>query len=148
MNQTRRIRLLHDRKGVAALEFSVIASFMITLMMGAYELGNAAQQQVALQSAVRAGAAYAATHPTDTTGIITVVTNALPGWTFSAGPSIACGCLNTATGATSTTPCSAPVCTTDAKTVTVSASTAYASLTSLFANAIPSNTASYVVRFQ
>src|SRR5690348_2191289 len=69
---------LNDRRGVSAIEFAIIASVTVTLMVGAYDLGDAAQRQIALQEAVRSGGAYAATNPTDLPGIRNVVTNALP----------------------------------------------------------------------
>lgn len=144
-----------DRRGVAALEFSVIALFMVTLMLAAYDLGNAAQEQIQLQQAVRAGGQYAMSFPTDTAGIQSAVTNALPnGWNLSSAPAIACYCLNPGTGGTSALgSCSATslqTCTgaNIGKMVSITATMPYTSLTVLFANAIPNNTATYVARFQ
>ena len=141
--------LSRDRKGVAAVEFSIIGLLMVTLMLAAYDFGNAAQQQVQLQQAVRAGGAYAAAYPTDPTGIAGAVSNALPsGWTLSSSPAVACKCLDSSTGATSSTPCTAPNCTTDAKIITITATMPYVSISTLFSGVIPSNTAAYVYRCQ
>src|SRR4051794_2502529 len=98
-------RLARDRRGVAALEFTIIATLMLTMMLAAFDFGNAAQQQVQLQQVVRAGGAYAARYPTDASGIQGAVTAALPaGWTLTAPPSVTCGCLP-AGGGLSTTSC-------------------------------------------
>jgi Flp pilus assembly protein TadG len=142
-------RFASDRRGVAALEFAIIALVLVTLVLGAFDFGNAAQQQVQLQEAVRAGGAYAATYPTDPTGIQNVVTNSLPtGWQLSSSPTVSCSCLDSSTGATSSTICTAPNCSTDAKIITITATMPYTTLTSLFARAIVANTATYVVRYQ
>ena len=150
-------RVRCDRRGVAALEFAVVAAIMVTLMLGAYDLGNAAQRQIGLQEAVRAGGAYALNHPTDVTGIRTMVTNALPaGWTLtnSGGvAAVACSCLNTTAGTTTglggcTTAnfdtCTAP---NGGMLVSITATMAYTALTPFLAAAIPNNSATYVTRF-
>ena len=41
--------LWRDRCGVSAIEFAIIGSLLATLMLGAYDLGNAAQQEIQLQ---------------------------------------------------------------------------------------------------
>ena len=140
-----------DTSGVAALEFSMIAMLMISLLLGAFDLGNAAQQQIRLHQAVRAGTAYGATFPTDAAGIQAKVLAALPaGWTLSAPPVVACSCLNPSTNASSSTPCGVPTCVAPAtgKLLSVTATMPYTSLTPLFAGAIPNNTASHVIRYQ
>lgn len=140
-------RFSRDQRGVAAVEFAIIGLFMITLMLAAYDFGNAAQQQVELQQAVRAGGAYAAAYPTDPTGIANAVKNTLPiGWKLSSAPSVVCQCLNSSTGATSATVCTAPSCTTDAKIITITATMPYTAF--WFTNFIPSNTATDVIRYQ
>ncbi len=89
----------HDRRGVAALEMSVIGMMMISLMLAAYVLGNAAQQEVALEQAVRTAGEYAIANPTDVGGMQNVLLAALPtGLTLSSPPQIACYCLDTSSG--------------------------------------------------
>src|SRR5690242_2611612 len=87
-------RVAYDQDGVSALEFSIIATFMIALMFGAFDIGNAAQQQIALQEAVRSGGEFARFFPTNQTGIQNAVLNALPGgWTITGGnPTVSCTC--------------------------------------------------------
>jgi Flp pilus assembly protein TadG len=136
--------LWRDRRGVSALEFSVIGLVMVTLMLAAYDIGNAAQEQIALQQAVRAGAAYAQYFPTDLNGIQNAVTNALPaGWALNNAPTVSCSC-NGAGYVCNQPPanCPSPVL------VTISATMPYSPISALFANIIPNNTASYVVRIQ
>jgi Flp pilus assembly protein TadG len=151
-------RLQRDRRGVSAIEFAVIAPIMATLMLGAYDFGNAAQQQIDLQEAVRAGGAYALNHPTDVSGIQTIVTNSLPnGWTLTnqgAVAAVACSCLNPTNGATTALAgctatnlanCTAPNA---GIMVSITATMAYTAIDRLFAAAIPNNSATYVTRVQ
>lgn len=137
---------LQDRRGVAALEFAVIASLMVVLMLGTYDFGNAAQQEIALQEAVRSGGAYAQSYPTDPTGMQNAVVAALPpGWKLSNSggvPVISCTC----NGATVT--CTNPGSCTPPFLVSITATMAYQALTPLFANALPNLTAAYVTRIQ
>jgi Flp pilus assembly protein TadG len=139
-------RLQHDRRGVAALEFSIIGLLMVTFMLAAYDLGNAAQQQVALQQAVRTGGQYALSYPTNPTGVRTAVLRALPAsWTLSdpgGVPSVTCTCAG------ATVSCSSPGNCTPPFLVTITATMPYQALTPLFAAAIPFNRATYVTRIQ
>lgn len=48
-------RLLRDEKGVVAIEFGVVASFLILMLIGATDLGLAAQHRGQMEAAVRAG---------------------------------------------------------------------------------------------
>jgi Flp pilus assembly protein TadG len=144
-------RLERDRAGVSAVEFAIVASIMVALVLAAFDFGNAAQTQIRLQQAVRAAGAYAVTCPTDTAGIQTAVTNALPsGWALSSAPGVTCSCLNPGTNATSATVCTAPNCVApaDAKIIKITATMPYTGLASPFFSALASNTASYVVRYQ
>jgi Flp pilus assembly protein TadG len=149
-------RLYADRRGVAALEFAMVAVFMSILLFGAYDFGNAVQEQIALQQAVRAGGSYAQTRPTDVSGIQGAVSSALPaGWTLTGTTaSVACYCLNPTSGATtalaSCTDANLGTCTgvNIGKMVTVTATMPYTSIGPIFAAAIPNNTAQYVTRVQ
>jgi Flp pilus assembly protein TadG len=150
-------RLRHDRRGVSAIEFAAIAPIMVIAMLGAYDLGNAAQQQIDLQEAVRSGGAYAMGHPTDVAGIQTIVANSLPsGWTLTnpgGVAAVACSCLDPSSGnVTNLTGCTTTNFDTCASgsglLVSVTATMAYTALTPLLAQAIPNNTAAYVTRFQ
>jgi Flp pilus assembly protein TadG len=48
-------RLLANEDGVAAIEFGAVASFLILMLIGATDLGLAAQHRSQLEGAVRAG---------------------------------------------------------------------------------------------
>jgi hypothetical protein len=151
-------RLRRDQRGVSALEFAIMAPITLTLMLGAYDFGNAAQQQIDLQEAVRSGGAYALNHPTDVSGIQSIVQNSLPtGWTLTntgGVAAVACSCLNPTDGSvTSLSECNAinfATCTTPITGIVVSitATIAYNAIDPLFTAAIPNNSATYVTRFR
>jgi Flp pilus assembly pilin Flp len=56
-------RVMLDRQGVAAAEFALIAGVLLTLLIGAYDIGGAIQQNIRLAAAVRAGGQYAVSFP-------------------------------------------------------------------------------------
>jgi Flp pilus assembly protein TadG len=137
---------LRDQRGVAAFEFILIGFVLITVLFAAAGFGNVAQQQIAIQTAVRAGGEYARFFPTDSTGIENAVTNALPsGWTLSATPTVTCSCNGTTTScsaiATGTT-CTPPFL------VNISASMAASSIITPLWSGSFNNSASYEVRIQ
>jgi Flp pilus assembly protein TadG len=145
-------RFWFDRSGVSAIEFAIIAPIMLTLMLGAYDFGNAAQEQSALQQAVADAGAYAMSNPTNFSGMTTAVTNAFP----SSIPSLQCGCINPSTGVivfsqfsctvtNITAKCTAP---NTGKLIYITATAPYTPIGSMFSNAISNSTAEYVVRFQ
>lgn len=148
-----------DRRGVSAIEFAMIAPIMAILMLGAYDLGNAVQQQIQLQEGVRAGGAYAINRPTDVNGIQNAVAGAIPGLTLAntntpGKADVVCSCLNPNTGTVaSLAACTAPnfaTCTgqSNAKQVTITAIMNYTALEPWVSAAIPNITATYVTRFQ
>ena len=118
-------------------------------MLGALDLGNAAQQQIALREAVRTGGQYAIHFPTNPTAVQAAVTSALPaGWTLTdpgGVPIVTCSCGTYGTY----NDCSAPpaTCTTP-MLVTITATKAYTALEPWVSAAIPRLTATYVTRFQ
>jgi len=151
-------RLHPDRRGVSALEFAIIAPIMVTLMLGTYDFGNAVQQQIDLQEAVRAGGAYALSHPTDVGGIQNIVKNSLPtGWalTNTGGvATVACSCLNptsgSVTGLSGCTDNDFATCKTPSTgtMISITATMLYTAIDPVFTAVIPNNTATYVTRFR
>jgi hypothetical protein len=134
-----------------------ISTILATLMLGAYDLGNAAQQQIQLQEAVRSGGAFAANWPTNVSGIQNAVASALPAAWKLTNPggvaTIACSCLNASTGVAtvlgSCTTANFDTCAANSGLlISVTATMAYTSVDTLFAAAIPNLSASYVTRFQ
>jgi Flp pilus assembly protein TadG len=71
-----------DRRGIAALEFALIAPVLLLLLLGAYDIGSAVQQRLVLQGALRAGARYAISFPDRNDGIVAAMQQAYPStWT-------------------------------------------------------------------
>ena len=137
---------LRDQRGVAALEFMLIALGLLTLIFAVWGFGDVTQRQVALHSAVRAGGEYARFFPTDTTGIQNAVTNALPsGLTLSATPTVTCSCNGTTTscsGIATGTTCTAPFL------IKISGSMPASSITTPLWSHSFNNSALYEVRIQ
>ena len=133
------------RRGVAALEFAVIAPTMAIALTGLIDLGNIAQQRIQLQEAVRAGGSYALSNPSNTAGMTTAIKNAMPaGLSASAAvaaPTYTCVCKSgTGCGGGAT------ICTNGAILegyITLSVTLPFSPLRSL----ITSSTVSYVVRY-
>ena len=65
----RRAGLWHARDGVAAVEFALIAPFLILLLGGAVSFGDALRVRIAVGNAARAGAAWASLNGYDSSGI-------------------------------------------------------------------------------
>lgn len=134
-----------DRRGVAALEFAVIGGIMVTLALGAFDFGNAAQQQIALQQALRSGGEYARDFPAASASTIQAVVSSAASTArlaLRATPTVACSCNGT--GYTCGSPpssCPSPV------TVSIGAAASPLSIGPLAA-LIPNITANYVVRIQ
>jgi Flp pilus assembly protein TadG len=137
---------LRDQRGTAAIEFMLIAMVLFTLLLAVAGFGDVTQRQVAIQTAVRAGGEYARFFPTDSAGIQTAVTNALPsGWTLSGVPTVTCSCAGAATtcGAIATgTACNPPFL------VNISASMPASSVTTPLWSRSFTNSATYEIRIQ
>jgi Flp pilus assembly protein TadG len=90
------IRFMRDRRGISAMEFALIAPVLITLLLGAFDLGNAAFQYIQLDQVVRAGGQYALSNPSDVTGIGNVVSTAATDAGLTSvtvtGPTYFCSC--------------------------------------------------------
>jgi hypothetical protein len=75
-----------DRRGVAALEFAMVATVMLILLLGGYDVASVIQIRLQLQQALRVGGQYAMAYPTQSfgnglegqNGIILAVKQALP----------------------------------------------------------------------
>jgi Flp pilus assembly protein TadG len=139
-------RFLRDRRGTAAIEFILVALVLFTLLLAVAGFGNVAQRQIAIQTAVRAGGEYARFFPTDSSGIQTAITNALPsGWSLSGTPTVTCSCAGAATscsGIATGTTCNPPFL------VNVSASMPATSVVTPLWSQSFNNSASYEVRIQ
>ena len=84
-----------DHSGTAALEFALVASIVVTVLLAAFDIGIAMLQYAELNAAVRAGGQYAIAFPTDTSGIEAAVNAVLPGsMQASVTKKIGCECSN------------------------------------------------------
>lgn len=62
--------------GTAAIEFGLMAPFLVVLVVATIEVGTAVYEAMLVQNAAEAGAIYVAKHGYDATGITTAVTSA------------------------------------------------------------------------
>lgn len=95
----RRLRLLHDRSGLAAVELALILPILTLLLAATLNLGMGLHAALEVRNAAQAGAQYAALKGFDATATASAVTSAtsLAGISASPAPSQMCGCP-TATG--------------------------------------------------
>jgi len=134
------------------MELAIVCAILVPAVLAVVDIGNAAQQQIELQQALHAGGQYAMSFPTDTTGITSAITNALPSnWVSGstknitlATPTASCTCWTS--GSTSNCAGSGAPCTsgqTVERFMTLTASSTY---TGSFIS--PTISASYVARYQ
>lgn len=84
-------------RGVAAIEFAIVAPMLLALVVASVELGFAIQASIQTQDAAAAGASYAGQKGWDAAGISAAVladTNAA-GLTAAPAPRLYCGCPTT-----------------------------------------------------
>lgn len=91
----RQIRNL-GRKGVVAIEFAIMGTLLLLLLVGVVDLGIAFYEQMAVQTAAEAGAQYVTVNGFSVAGINNAVANssviATTTITASPAPSQFCGC--------------------------------------------------------
>jgi Flp pilus assembly protein TadG len=58
--------LRHDRRGVSAIEFALLAPLLIVMIMGVSQMGALFYGHAALRNAISEGARYATIHPRPT----------------------------------------------------------------------------------
>lgn len=107
----RRRSLRRDRRGVAAVEFGVIAAALVVLLLGVFDLGTAIHNTLVLRQAIRAGALYALYYH-DTPGIQQTIEASMPSsWTdasvYSSAwtPTLSCACTDTSGNVTASSGC-------------------------------------------
>src|SRR5689334_22624321 len=73
-------RLIRDCRGVAAIEFVLVAGVMIMALGAVLGFATVAMQQIALEGALKAGGDYLRSYPTTatTTQLQTLMRNSLP----------------------------------------------------------------------
>lgn len=96
--------------GTAAIEFAIIGSVLVTLLLVGADLSMAFYSDMQVQTSAQSGAEYAAVHGFNASGISTAVTSATStsGIDASPAPSQFCGCVSASAvnGATCGTTCS------------------------------------------
>jgi Flp pilus assembly protein TadG len=100
-------QLARARRGIAAVEFALIAPIMVVCLLAVYDLGRALQQQIRLNQALAAGGMFAIYYPRDSAGMANVVSAAVSSWTdvTVATPTTACYCYNAGTDASTSISC-------------------------------------------
>ena len=80
--------------GSAAIEFGLLAPFLVLLVVGTVEIGSSVYQAMQAQNAAEAGAVYASKYGFDTAGIANSVINATGAASIAANPAPTsfCGC--------------------------------------------------------
>lgn len=156
-----------DRRGVAALEFALVAPVVVVLLVGVFDIGFAVEQNMILAAAVQAGGRYALSYPTilgnssacpatstsnptPPTSAACAITQALPG-SWSVTPSISCTCWDSSHGYSTVSSCSSvSECpsSTQERFVNLTASRPYTWLPSTSFTTLSSGSVSYVVRIQ
>ena len=87
-------RIGRCRSGTAAIETAAMLPLFAVMLAGLFDFGSSVMNAMALEAAARAGAQYALTQPSDTTGIAAVVSAAtrLDATTLTITSSNACEC--------------------------------------------------------
>jgi Flp pilus assembly protein TadG len=135
------------RRGIASIEFGMIMAAIVVIVLGTYDVGNYALQQMNLAEAANVGGQYPVSYRTDTAGMTTTVDNAVPpAWISDVtvtGPSMSCTCGSAGIGDAAT--CSVPCPSGIARFMTV---TLQRNDTPLLVVGLTSTSASYVARIQ
>lgn len=117
-------------RGTAAIEFAIVGSVLVTLLLAGVDLGMAFYSDMQVETSAQSGAEYAAVHGFDATAITSAVTHATSasGIDASPAPFQFCGCVSASavTGATCGTVC--PDGMTAGSYVTVTAARSYSTL--------------------
>jgi Flp pilus assembly protein TadG len=91
-----RTRRRRRDEGSSAVEFALVAPFLILMVVGTVDYGFASYQRMAAQHAAQVGAQQAALHGFDQTAIVNAVEGATVAAHISATPlpSQSCGCVD------------------------------------------------------
>lgn len=83
-------------RGTAAIEFAIVGSVMVTLLVAGADLGLAFYSDMQVETSAQSGAEYAAVHGFDATSISSAVTHATSssGIAASPAPFQFCGCVS------------------------------------------------------
>jgi Flp pilus assembly protein TadG len=117
-------------RGVAAIEFAVVAPVLIAMAIGMVDLGYGVYRSMQVQNAAQAGAQYAVAHGFNATAIASAITSATGYSDISASPTPSqfCGCPTSVAVSTATCNSACADGTLAGTYVTASAQATYATL--------------------
>lgn len=98
-SMTRRMSAaVHDRRGVAAIEFGIMIPLLSLMVVSVTDIGLALYRKMQVENAAQAGAQYAIVRGFDETGVTGAVTAATNSTTITASPKPYqfCGCPTSA----------------------------------------------------
>lgn len=105
---------VRGRRGVAAIEFGIVMSAIVVLVLGTYDIGNYVVDQMKLADAAHVAGVFLISYPDDTAGMTLALDDVLPvGWADDVnvtGPSMTCACGTAGGGATPASCSGSPVC--------------------------------------
>lgn len=88
----RLIALHHDQRGIAGIEFAIIASVLALVFIAVFDLGTGFFRRMQAQSAAQRGAIYASISGFDASGITKTITSAAGTPSATPAPRKFCGC--------------------------------------------------------
>ncbi len=143
--------LPRGQRGVAALEFALLACVLVPMILSVFDLGTAIYQTLVLRQAVRVGALYALYYD-NPAGIESTIEASMPsGWTnasvYGSGwaPTTSCVCMSATGTATASGTCSCSGGATLERLMTLSVSLPFSPM---LLSGITQVAASDVIRYQ
>ena len=116
-------------RGVAAIEFSIVAPLLVFMLVGIVDAGSAVYRKMQVQNAVHAGTQYAIINGFNATAITTAITSASKfSVNSSPAPQQFCGCPSMSGVATADCSSACPDGSTPGSYVTISAQSTYNTL--------------------
>jgi Flp pilus assembly protein TadG len=147
----RRLRCTGDRRGVAALEFALLACVLVPALLTVFDLGSAIYETSVLRQAIRDGALYALYY-NDTPGIVSTIEASMPaGWTdasvYASGwaPATSCVCMDGSGNPSAAPSCSCSSGATVERLMTLTVSRPFSPV---FIRSITQVSATDVIRYQ
>ncbi len=144
-------RIPRDRRGVAALEFALLACVLVPALLTVFDLSSAIYQTSVLRQAIRDGALYAL-YFNDTPGIVSTIEASMPsGWSnasvYGSGwaPTISCVCMD---GSGNPAPAPGCSCSNNATLEKLMTLTVSRPFSPIFVKSITQVSASDVIRYQ
>lgn len=143
---------VRGRRGVAAIEFGVVMSGVVVLVLGTYDIGNYVVEQMKLADAAHVAGVFLTLYPDDTADMTLAFDRVLPaGWAAGvnvAGPTMSCACANAAGAQTAASCFASPICASRDTVVRTLTITLQRNYTPLLLPGLTSVSSTYVARIQ